>query len=152
MATPSLACQLFGERGGPYSSRRHDTSFHTEDRQSKWPTFRWLSVGFISCLSLFRIASSVQQGYSPYHTRTMALSGLPPHMLHPQTDLPQLDFIVIPWATQLLPKSSLVISVLIQVPIVLCFSWEVMNKCLFTLDRALMTDPTSNFTLVWLSE
>lgn len=85
----------------------------------------------------------------PYHTRKMALSGLPPHMLHPQTDLPQLDFIVIPWVTQLLPKSSLVISVPIQVPIVLCFSWEVMNKCLFTLDRALMTN---NSTLVWHSE
>lgn len=54
-----------GREVSPYSSRRHDTSFHTEDRQSKWPTFRWLGVGFISCLSLFRIASSAQQGYSP---------------------------------------------------------------------------------------
>lgn len=119
-------------------------------RQSKWPTFRWLGVG-LSCLSLFGIASQHSKDtLHLYHTRKMAISGLPLHVLHPQTDLPQLHSIVIPWPTQLLlPKSSLVISVPIQVPIVLCsFSWEVMNKYLFTLDKALMTDQTNNSTLV----
>lgn len=50
VATHSLVCQLFGREVGPYLSRRHDTSFHTEDGQFKWPTFRWLGVDFISYL------------------------------------------------------------------------------------------------------
>lgn len=50
IATYSLVLGCLGREVGLYSSRRHDTSYHIEYGQSKWPAFRWIDLGFISYL------------------------------------------------------------------------------------------------------
>lgn len=144
VATHSLVCQPLGERWAHI--HQGGMTLHSTQK-SKWPTFRWLGVGFISYLIVWNCQFCTARILSIHITQGEWLYQDYPHICY--TLRQSYPSYILSSSTQYLPNSSLVISVPIQVPIVLCsFPWEVMNKCLFTLDRALMTDQTNNSTLV----